>query len=663
MPQNKDSVLITSNKLFAGVKETELKFNLNQKEITVVREGEVIFQNGDSSEIIYLLIDGEVKLKFPNPAGAPVIENKKKNDFFGEKEFIEKTLRKSSAVAETNCLVFKLTRGDYFKLISQNKEIKKNLPDDNIFETSQNYFSDFPVRKNSKKQWIIEPEVNPNEHQQEEAKPQTENIIEPGVSDIINSGDEPVKEISTNEENVNENLVEPEIEVEENKDEENLGWDFSSQHFEENNSLPEHYSSAEQNGIDTNWDFSEPVEPLHEEAPIKFEEHQTIDEIKFYNILDTLKKINSSLQIGQVSEQIIKESLYLTGAENGRIYFKDKDQNEFYGLVPGTNERNEISIKVNEGLTGISAAENQIINLNKPAEDFRYSAPVDNPGDDYLKNLLCFPFSNDGGDVIALLELFNSSNEVFGEEEINLLSHIAPNIAQAIDNALGSWDSPNGSQLTSVSKIADFLIGDLKSPISLIKNYSDFIRKKNISGEINPILAMINSQADLINDSLQTMINFITGKSALTLQKENFNSVMNDVLVMLAEYVELRKVKLYKKFSGGAFVNIDKKVFYQACYQITKNACDAMPDGGEIFIITKTAGDSVTVEFRDTGTGIPEAIQTKIFEPFFTFGKGNKAGVGLSIAEKIIKDLNGNISISKSEGSGAIVSISLPAVN
>jgi CRP-like cAMP-binding protein len=58
-------------------------------------------------------VDGEVKIKFPNPTGAPIIETKTKNDFLGEKEFIEKTPRKSSAVAETNCLIYAINRSEY----------------------------------------------------------------------------------------------------------------------------------------------------------------------------------------------------------------------------------------------------------------------------------------------------------------------------------------------------------------------------------------------------------------------------------------------------------------------------------------------------------------------------------------------------------------------
>jgi hypothetical protein len=50
MSQNKDSILIAGNKLFAGISEAELKINFSSKNLTAIKEGEIIFQSGGSSE-------------------------------------------------------------------------------------------------------------------------------------------------------------------------------------------------------------------------------------------------------------------------------------------------------------------------------------------------------------------------------------------------------------------------------------------------------------------------------------------------------------------------------------------------------------------------------------------------------------------------------------
>ena len=110
-------------------------------------------------------------------------------------------------------------------------------------------------------------------------------------------------------------------------------------------------------------------------------------------------------------------------------------------------------------------------------------------------------------------------------------------------------------------------------------------------------------------------------------------------------------------------VNLDKKEFYQACFQIAKNACDAMPQGGNFYIITKRDGDKIRIELKDNGLGIPGSIKERIFEPFMTHGKKQKSGLGLAIAEKIVKEHNGIIWAESDLGEGAVFIIVLPVLD
>ena len=84
---------------------------------------------------------------------------------------------------------------------------------------------------------------------------------------------------------------------------------------------------------------------------------------------------------------------------------------------------------------------------------------------------------------------------------------------------------------------------------------------------------------------------------------------------------------------------------------------------GKIYVKTEKDLDNIKVEFKDTGAGIPYSIQSNIFEPFMTHGKENELGLGLTIAEKIIKDHGGSITIESNLGEGTSVTISLPIIS
>ncbi len=669
MPQIKNLSLLLKNKLFSGINESSIKYNFDESDLIKFKEGDVIFKKEDSSEEFYLLLTGSVKLKFPVPDGVATVENKSHNDYFGEKEFFENTPRKSSAVAETDCTIFKIRRNDYNQLVSVHSEIKNNLPgqhSDNFEDNSHDTFQ----KRYIKRPWIIEPERVTQEFEVSIPEiPLEENTLDKQEEQIKIQPEEPPL---IAEQNNKEISIETPIELnnENPSVEENAGWDFSDQSVSEepkinSDELPPLDSEPEK----FNWNFTDPE--IQEEAVLKQpESHENaFYETEFLMAIEALKKINSSIELGAVAENIIRETTNITGADYGRLYLFDKAANEFYGLVPGTSEKNEIRIKLNEGLIGIAAAENQIINLSNPASDERYVQQVDNPGDDYVKNILCVPICNSDLAVNAVVELVNSPKEIFSTNEIDIISKIASNISQAIENALNNASSVETKVVVqkaesradiNVTKIANSIIEDVNSSLALIKTYSDLIKDRNISQEINPILEMISSQAESITDTLKFTSDFFSGSQSLKPVKEDFNSVMNDILSLLVEYLGQKKVTLYKKFSGNNFVNVDKKALYQVCYQITKNACEAMPDGGEIFVVTKYSDNFVIAEFRDTGKGIPENIYENILEPFFTYGKGERAGMGLTIADKIIKEHDGRIVISKTEGSGAIISIYIP---
>lgn len=106
-------------------------------------------------------------------------------------------------------------------------------------------------------------------------------------------------------------------------------------------------------------------------------------------------------------------------------------------------------------------------------------------------------------------------------------------------------------------------------------------------------------------------------------------------------------------------VLMDKRHVKQALLNLIQNAMAAMPAGGTLRIAAEVADDELRISVSDTGTGIPEELLTKIFEPYFTTKK-NGTGLGLTITFKIIKEHAGEISLESKEGRGSTFTIHLP---
>ncbi len=121
---------------------------------------------------------------------------------------------------------------------------------------------------------------------------------------------------------------------------------------------------------------------------------------------------------------------------------------------------------------------------------------------------------------------------------------------------------------------------------------------------------------------------------------------------------------------------VDRGQLSSALLNLAINARDAMPEGGRLTLTTRNAvfgvreavavgvgyaGDYVEIEIADTGTGIPQAILERIFDPFFStkeVGKGT--GLGLSMVFGFVKQSGGGNKVSSAEGRGTTFAIYLP---
>jgi two-component system cell cycle sensor histidine kinase/response regulator CckA len=152
--------------------------------------------------------------------------------------------------------------------------------------------------------------------------------------------------------------------------------------------------------------------------------------------------------------------------------------------------------------------------------------------------------------------------------------------------------------------------------------------------------------------------------------------VLTDLRMMLARLLG-EKVTLDVNHGRDLWlVKVDSGQFEQVVVNLVVNARDAMTEGGQVTIRTRNvpapevasfnkplipAADWVLVEVEDTGTGIPEEIREKIFEPFFsTKDVGKGTGLGLSTVYGIVKQTEGFIFADSVMGSGTTFRIFLP---
>jgi two-component system NtrC family sensor kinase len=139
---------------------------------------------------------------------------------------------------------------------------------------------------------------------------------------------------------------------------------------------------------------------------------------------------------------------------------------------------------------------------------------------------------------------------------------------------------------------------------------------------------------------------------------------VNDVVrgaLTLMKY-KLRDTIVHHDLGPVRNVTGDLGKMEQVIINILSNAVDAMPEGGNISIITEQQGDVVRMRISDTGDGIPQENLSRVFDPFFTTKEtGTGTGLGLSICYGIVKQHQGTIEINSIVEQGTTVTVHLPA--
>ena len=141
----------------------------------------------------------------------------------------------------------------------------------------------------------------------------------------------------------------------------------------------------------------------------------------------------------------------------------------------------------------------------------------------------------------------------------------------------------------------------------------------------------------------------------------DLNQLVESVAKLLHRVVGEDVILSIELFPSSTPVMIDPVQCEQLLMNLAVNARDAMPSGGSLNIRTTMVASTVRLSVRDTGLGMPEAVQARAFEPFFTTkdaGKGT--GLGLSTCLAIVRNAGGSIEIESELGQGTTFHVSLP---
>jgi len=320
----------------------------------------------------------------------------------------------------------------------------------------------------------------------------------------------------------------------------------------------------------------------------------------------------------------------------------------------------QIRLPIGKGIAGYAAKTGQIVNIADAYKDSRFDPEIDRISRYRTRDVLCMAMRNKEGKIIGVIQLLNKAEGPFTREDESLIDALSVHAAIAVENARMAREMVKSERLSAVGRMASSIIHDIKNPMAALHTYAQVLKRRSETSESAEIADQIIQQIDRFVKMTQEVLDFSRGVSEMHFTTAALSDVLQQALRLIAPEFEKNKVTLVTRFDYTGTCTLDEEKMLRLIYNIARNALDAMPEGGVLTVATRSQDANAVIEISDTGTGIPERIKARLFEPFFTYGKKHGTGLGLAIVKRIIEDHHGEIEILSSPGTGTTVRLTLP---
>ncbi|MHC4745098.1 MAG: two-component system sensor histidine kinase NtrB [Planctomycetota bacterium] len=229
-------------------------------------------------------------------------------------------------------------------------------------------------------------------------------------------------------------------------------------------------------------------------------------------------------------------------------------------------------------------------------------------------------------------------------------------------------------KLASLGQLAAGVAHEVNNPLAGILVYIKLLLKKYANNALQcedtqKQLEKIEKETERCSRIIKNLLDF-SRQSEATLRPVDMNKAVEATLAIVGHQIALENIVLEKRL--GRYLPCvlgDFDQIQQALMNIMLNAAQAMPNGGNLTISTSiakgvkigdAAGDTIRIDIKDTGVGIPKENLNRLFTPFFTTKeKGKGVGLGLSVVHGIVERHGGKIEIDSNPGSGTTFSVYL----
>ena len=405
---------------------------------------------------------------------------------------------------------------------------------------------------------------------------------------------------------------------------------------------------------------------------------RSVEELKALG--EVSQAVSSTLDLQEVLLSIVAHAVELSGTESGAIYEFDETAEQFQLRATHrmskelTRAIREAGVKLGETAVGRAGVSREAVQVPDILEEPNYPLREIIVRDGF-RALLAVPLVREDK-LIGGLVVRRRAPGQFQKETVDLLQTFATQSALAIQNArLFREIEEKGHELKIASKHkSEFLANmshELRTPLNAILGYTELILDK-IYGEVPEKIQEVLERLEKNGRHLLGLINNVldlskieAGRLTLSLSEYSMNEVVQAAFTSVEALAAEKKLELKVMVPTDLTIGKgDEQRIAQVLLNLLGNAIK-FTEEGEVRVEVTASNETFLVSVSDTGPGLSEADQNKIFEDFqqadssSTRGKGG-TGLGLSISKRIIEMHGGHIWVESTLGKGLTFWFKLP---
>ncbi len=207
---------------------------------------------------------------------------------------------------------------------------------------------------------------------------------------------------------------------------------------------------------------------------------------------------------------------------------------------------------------------------------------------------------------------------------------------------------------------------ELRTPLTLMQVQLDLYNSSGHPGNDEDTLQtikMVTEQSDRLNKMVKTLLDMSELQTVGRDDKIMIAAVVEEVLVDLEPLAQEKNIRLIGKCGDITMMGSDILI-YRLVYNLVENAIKYNHLGGQVTVTVCRKEKHVYLSVEDTGSGIPEELKERVFEPFFRVDKSRSrelggVGLGLALVREIVRVHDGRIAIKSKPAGGTIFEVIL----